>query len=454
MRYDHIIIGTGQAGPPLASVIANHGQKVAIIEKGLLGGTCVNTGCTPSKAYIASARRAWMARESGALGIRVRGEVEVDFSKVKERKDLLIGESRENLERKLTENDNISLFRGKAEFAGPHRVKVNGKILEADHIHINTGARAMIPEGYENVDWLTNETLLDLDTLPRHLIIVGGGYVALEFGQMFSRLGSKITLLVRGDRLVTKEDKDISEAVFKILKNEGLDILLNTEVDEAVQGKGEVQLKVRTRDTSRILTGSHLLLATGRQPNTDDLGLEKVGVRCDEKGYIQVDEALVTNIPHIRALGDCNGQGAFTHTAYHDFQIVASHLYGDRKRYLSDRIFCYAIYIDPALARVGMNEQQIRKKNISAKVAVMPVKQIARAKEKGETAGILKIWIDSENNTFLGATFLGPGADEYIHSVIDMMYGKSPYTVMKDAVHIHPTFSELLPTMLENLRDL
>lgn len=454
MRFDHIIIGAGQAGPPLASSIADRGGKVAIIEKGFLGGTCVNTGCTPTKAYIASARRAWIAKQSGDMGIYVNGQVIVDLSKVKQRKDQIIQDSRENLEKELTKRRNITLFRGTAEFVGPNQVKVKDSLLEGEYIHINTGARPVIPEGYEKINWLTNESILELNTLPDHLIIVGGGYLALEFGQMFHRLGSQVTLLVRGERVLAKEDEDVSEDVLKILRKEGLEIRLNAEVYETDQTAEGVLVKIHSRGEIQSIEGSHLLLATGRRPNTDDLKLEKAGVKCDEKGYIQVDDSLVTSVPHIRALGDCNGQGAFTHTSYNDFQIVASHLFGDQKRYLSDRIPCYGIYIDPALARVGMNEQEIRKKNISAKVAVIPMREISRAKEKGETEGKLKIFVDSEKNTFLGASFLGAGADEYIHSIIDMMYGNSPYSVMRDAVHIHPTMSEFLPTMLENLKDL
>lgn len=454
MHFDHIIIGAGQAGPPLASSISDHGGKVAIIEKGFLGGTCVNTGCTPTKAYIASARRAWIAKQSGDMGIYTNGQVIVDLPKIKQRKDQLIRDSRKNLEKELTERRNITLFRGTAEFAGPNQVKVNDQLLQGDYIHINTGARPVIPEGYEKINWLTNESILELETLPDHLIIVGGGYLALEFGQMFHRLGSKVTLLVRGNRLMTKEDEDVSEDVLKILRKEGLDIRMNAEVCEANQTSEGVFLKISSQDEIESMAGTHLLLATGRRPNTDDLNLEKAGVKCDEKGYIQVDDALVTTVSHIRALGDCNGQGAFTHTSYNDFQIVASQLFGDHKRYLSDRILCYGIYIDPALARVGMNEQQIREKNISAKVAVIPMREIARAKEKGETEGKLKIFVDSQKNTFLGASFLGTGADEYIHSIIDMMYSNSAYSVVRDAVHIHPTMSELLPSILENLEDL
>lgn len=452
--FEHIIIGTGQAGVPLALRIAQQGETVGIIEKGNLGGTCVNTGCTPTKAYIASARRAWIARHSDELGLDLTGEVKVDFRKIKERKDQLVNESRENIEEQFNRSENISLIRGAAEFIGSHQVSVNGKTYTADKIYINTGARPRIPSGYEDVDWLTNESILQLESLPDHLIIIGGGYVALEFGQMFHRFGSRVTLVVRGNRLISKEDSYISNAIFKILEEEGLGIWLNSEVTEARQEKNDVHLKINRNGERKSLKGSHLLLATGRQPNTDHLSLEEAGIVCDDDGYIEVDDALVTRLPHVRALGDCNGKGAFTHTSYNDFQIVDSHLFGDKKRFVSDRIPTYAIFTDPALARVGMNEQEIQAKNIPAKVAEMPMRNIARAKEKGETKGILKIFIHSVHKTILGATFLGTGADEYIHTLTDMMYSNTTFDKMRDAVHIHPTISELLPTMLENLKDL
>lgn len=454
VAYEHIIIGAGQAGIPLALRIAEQGGTVAIIEKGYVGGTCVNTGCTPTKAYVASARRARMIHCSEEMGIKVMGKVKVDLQKIKERKDQLVKESREGIENQLTQTDKVSLIRGSAEFIGPHHIRVNEKTYTADKIYINTGARPRIPSGYEKVNWLTNESILHLETVPEHLIIIGGGYVALEFGQMFHRFGSEVTLVVRGNRLIPQEDPYISNRMLNILEEEGLNILLGADVTEAHQEETSVRLAVDQKGENKLLKGSHLLLATGRRPNTDQIGLEKAGVKCDDDGYIIVDDALVTCLPHIRALGDCNGKGAFTHTSYNDFQIVDSHLFGQGDRFVSDRIPTYAIFTDPALARVGMNEQEILEKNIPARVAKMPMKNIARAKEMGETEGILKIFIHSKENTFLGATFLGTGADEYIHSLTDMMYSHATFHRMKNAIHIHPTISELLPTMLENLEDL
>ena len=454
MNYDAIIIGTGQAGPPLALSLAKKGKKVAIVEKSHLGGTCVNTGCTPTKTYIASARRAFVAGNSEELGVGIEGKVKVNLKQIKRRKDKIIQESRDSWEKSFSEEPDISLIRGKAKFIDPKSIEVDGKIFSAETIYINVGARPRIPEGFENVPVLTNETMLELEEIPEHLIIVGGGYVGLEFAQMFNRFGSKVTILERGERLMKQEDEDISEAIAEILKKEDINIRFKSEcISAKPAGEGvEIQLKCETGEPS--IKGSHLLIATGRIPNTDDLGLDTAGINTDKKGYIQVNDRLQTNVNHIFALGDCNGEGAFTHTSYNDFQIIDSHLQGTKKRYLSDRIPCYAAYIDPSLARVGMNLNEIREKGIKANIAVKPMKEIARAKEMGETEGLLKIYTEEGTDKILGASFLGTRADEYIHAIIDVMYADAPYTVIKNAVHIHPTVSELIPTMLEDLKPL
>ncbi|GHA48356.1 mercuric reductase [Salinimicrobium marinum] len=452
MKYDAIIIGTGQAGPPLALSLAKKGKKVAIIEKNHLGGTCVNTGCTPTKTYIASARRVFVARNSEELGVGIEGKVKVNLKQIKRRKDDLIQESRDSWEKSFSEEPGISLIRGKAKFIDSKSIEVDGKIFSAETIYINVGARPRIPEGFENVPVLTNETMLELEEIPEHLIIVGGGYVGLEFAQMFRRFGSKVTILERGERLMKKEDEDISEAIAEILKKEDIHIRFKSEcISAKPAGEGvEIQLECETGEPS--IKGSHLLMATGRIPNTDELGLDAAEIKTDKKGYIQVNERLQTNMDHIFALGDCNGEGAFTHTSYNDFQIVDSHLQGTEKKYLSDRISCYAAYIDPSLARVGMNLEEIREKGLKANIAIKPMKEIARAKEMGETDGLLKIYTEEGTDKILGASFLGTRADEYIHAIIDVMYADAPYTVIKNAVHIHPTVSELIPTMLQNLK--
>ncbi|MCX2839126.1 FAD-containing oxidoreductase [Salinimicrobium sp. MT39] len=453
-KFDAIIIGTGQAGPPLASSLAKNGLQTAIIEKRELGGTCVNTGCTPTKAYVASARRAFIARNSREMGVNIEGHVQVDLKTIKARKDQLIADSHEGLERTFEKEELITLFRGKAVFLDDHTILVNGEELTAEKIFINVGGRPRVPKDFEAVNYLTNRSMLELEEVPKNLVIVGGGYVGLEFAQMFSRFGSEVTILERGSALMKKEDDDIAEAITEIIKESGINVLLNSDCIKAAEKNGEIEVTYNCEAGSKKITTSHLLLAVGRVPNTNDLGLEKTGVELDDHGFIKVNDELQTSVSHIWALGDCNGEGAFTHTAYNDFQIVNSTFYEDRKRKLSDRFPCYAAYIDPPLARVGLDEKQIKAKGIKAKVAEMPMKKVARAKEKGETAGKMKIFIDADTDKILGATFLGTGADEYIHTVIDQMYAGATYQVMRDAVHIHPTVSELIPTMLENLREL
>lgn len=453
-EFDAIIIGTGQAGPSLAASLAAHGYKTAIIEKGHVGGTCVNVGCTPTKAYVASARRAFAAGNSEAHGVILEGRLKIDLKRIKERKDKLILDSRSGLEKMFSDTENITLIRGKAVFLNEHTVEVNNEKYTAEKIYINAGGRPRIPEGFRAVEYLTNESILELEEAPEHLVIVGGGYVGLEFGQMFRRFGSKVSILERGNQLLKKEDEDIAEDIAGILRDSGIEVKLNSDcISAETTGEG-IAVKFNCEDTLDKIKASHVLVAAGRIPNTDDLGLDKARIKRDENGFIQVNNELQTNIAHIWALGDCNGQGGFTHTAYNDFQIVNSHLFEERKRYLSDRFTCYAAFIDPPLARVGLNEKEIKEQGIKARIATRPMHTIARAKEKGETAGKLKVFIEAETNKILGATFLGTGADEYIHTVIDQMYAGASYTVIRDAMHIHPTVSELLPTMLESLKDI
>lgn len=438
----------------MAASLAKHGFKIAIIEKGHLGGSCVNVGCTPTKAYVASARRAYIAGNSKELGVSINGEVHIDLRKIKARKDQIIGDSRSGLEKLLTTTDGITLLRGKATFVNDHTVLVNDERYSADNIYINVGARPRIPGGFEDVPYLTNETILNLEEIPEHLIIVGGGYIGLEFGQMFCRFGSQVTILEKGTRLFRKEDEDISDIIAEIMDESGIEVILDSDCMRANMEGNEIAVTYNCGSGEKKVKGTHLLLATGRIPNTDLLNLEAAGLDIDRRRYIRVNDELQTNVEHIWALGDCNGEGAFTHTSYNDFQIVNSHLFEDKKRYLSDRITCYAAFIDPPLARVGMNHRQIKDKGINAKMAEYPMSKVARAIEMGETTGKLKIYIDSDSQKMLGATFLGTGADEYIHTVIDQMYAGASYDVIRDAIHIHPTVSELIPTMLESLKRL
>jgi pyruvate/2-oxoglutarate dehydrogenase complex dihydrolipoamide dehydrogenase (E3) component len=454
MKYDAVIIGTGQAGPPLAAKLAGNGIKTAIIEKDTYGGTCVNVGCTPTKAYVASARRAWAAKNSAELGVSVQGDVQINLKKIKARKDKIVEESREGLKDFLHGQENLDTYHGKAVFTGPKTLEVAGNTLEADQIFINVGAKPRIPDGFDKVDYLTNASILELKEIPDHLIIVGGGYIGLEFGQMFSRFGSEVTIIEKGNKLLKKEDNDIAQAITQIIKSEGINLRLNAECVSGLEENGQVTVDLDCDEDVNRVSGSHLLMAAGRVPATDSLGLEHTEITVDDRGYISVNDHLETTVENVFALGDCNGEGAFTHTAYNDYQIVSSYLFDDGERTLNNRYTCYAAYIDPPLARVGLNEAQVKEKGINAKMATRPMTRVARAKEKGETQGLMKIIVEAETDKILGATFLGTGADEYIHSIIDLMYAGAPYTVIRDAVHIHPTVSELIPTMLEQLEPL
>lgn len=454
MKYDAIIIGTGQAGPPLAGKLAGNGYKTVIIEKDQYGGTCVNVGCTPTKAYVASARRAWAAKNSSDLGISVDGEVKIDLKTIKKRKDEIVDESRGGLTDFLENTENLTVYNGHAKFIDNKTVEVNGKKLEADKIFINTGAKPRIPDGFKDVDYLTNRSILELETIPEHLVIVGGGYIGLEFGQMFRRFGSEITIIEQGNQLLSQEDDEFCEAISDIIKNDGINVRFNAECISGSITDDGVVVDLDCEEDDNQLKGSHVLLAAGRIPATDNLGLNQTDIVTDERGYITVSDHLETSVSNVFALGDCNGEGAFTHTAYNDYQIVSSLLFEKGDRTLRDRHTCYACFIDPPLARVGLNEKQVRNKGIDAQIATRPMSRIARAKEKGETQGLLKLIVETDTAQILGATFLGTGADEYIHTIIDMMYAGAPYTTIRDAVHIHPTVSELIPTMLEALEPL
>ncbi len=455
-RYDAIVIGTGQAGPSLAAELADSGKQVAVVERHRFGGTCVNVGCIPTKALVASARAAHVAHRGGDFGVVIDGQIRVDMERVKARKDAIVRQSNEGVENWLRGLDNCTVYEGHARLEGPHTVRVDEKQLEADQIFINVGARAYVPPlpGLDRVQYLTNSGMMDVDVLPEHLVIIGGGYIGLEFAQMYRRFGSRVTVIEMGDRLIRQESEDVSEAVKEILESEGVDVRLKAEC-VSLDGRGKsVVARVDCDDGAPEVAGSHLLLAVGRRPNTDDLGLDSVDVELDARGHIQVDDTLQTNTPGIWALGECNGRGAFTHTAYNDYEIVAANLLHDDPRRVTDRIECYALYIDPPLGRVGMTERQVLESGRSALVATRPMTRVGRAREKGETQGFMKVLVDAQSNQILGAAILGVGGDEVVHSILDVMYAKAPYTVIQRAVHIHPTVSELIPTMLADLRPL
>ncbi len=438
-QYDAIVIGTGQAGPPLARRLATAGWKVAVIERGLFGGTCVNTGCIPTKAMVASAYAAQLARRASEFGVTITGGVTVDLGKVMARKAEISRASRDGLEQSLKSLENCTVYQGHARFESAREVSVAGDTLTSEKIFIDVGGRAAIPdiEGLSDTPYLTNSSIMSLNTLPTRLLIVGGGYIGIEFAQMFRRFGSEVTLLTAGGRLAPNEDEDVSQAIYEILTRERISVVLNA---------GRIDLAKYDR--------SHLLIAAGRRPNTDDLGLEKAGVAVDSHGYIQVDDQLRTNVPGIWAMGDCNGKGAFTHTSYNDFEIVAANLLDDDPRRVSDRILTYGLFIDPPLGRAGMTEAEVRRRGKPALIGKRPMTRVGRAVEKGETQGFMKVLVDAESKLILGAAILGPGGDEAIHSILDVMYAKQPYTVIQRAVHIHPTVSELIPTMLGELKPI
>jgi pyruvate/2-oxoglutarate dehydrogenase complex dihydrolipoamide dehydrogenase (E3) component len=451
--YDAIVIGTGQSGPALTRRLVAAGWKVAIIERKLFGGTCVNTGCTPTKTLVASAYAAHLARRSAEYGVTIDGPIGVDMKKVKARKDAIAGASRKGVERSLKTLKGCTVYEGHAQFGGPKEVKVGNEILRADKIFINVGGRAVVPPipGLDQVPYLTNSSMMDVDFLPRHLVVLGGSYIGLEFAQMYRRFGSEVTVIELATHLIPREDADVSQAVAGFLKDEGIDIRVNSKVVGVEKKGNDIAVSVETGGKQSQVAGSHLLLAIGRRPNTDDLGLDKAGIATDPRGYIEVDDQLCTNVPGIWALGDCNGRGAFTHTSWNDFEIVAANLLDNDPRRVSDRITAYALYTDPPLGRAGMTEAEVRKAGRPALIATMAMEDVSRAYEKGETKGFMKILVDQETKQILGASLLGVSGDEVIHCILDVMYAKAPSTVLRRAMHIHPTVSEFIPTMLEDL---
>ncbi|HET9890013.1 MAG TPA: FAD-containing oxidoreductase [Mycobacterium sp.] len=452
-HFDAIIVGAGQAGPPLAGRLTAVGQRVAVVERKLIGGTCVNTGCIPTKTLVASAHAAHLARRGAEYGVGT-GSVSVDMAKVKARKDEIMLGDRKGVEDWLEGMTGCTVFRGHAVFQDPHTVRVGDDVLHGDRIFLNVGGRAVVPDipGLSDVDFLTNVSVLELDTVPTHLVIVGGGYIALEFAQMYRRFGARVTVVERGPRLASREDEDVSSTVEEILRAEGIDIIVDADdMRIAKTGNG---FELTPREGAAPVQGSHLLLAVGRRPNTDDLGLEAAGVQTDARGYIAVDDQLKTSVDHIWAMGDCNGKGAFTHTSYNDFEIVAANLLDDDPRRVSDRITTYALYIDPPLGRAGMTVDQVRSAGRKALVGKRPMTRVGRAVEKGETQGFMKVVVDADTQEILGAAILGVGGDEAIHGILDVMSAKAPYTTLSRTMHIHPTVSELIPTMLQELSPL
>jgi len=455
-KFDAIIIGTGQSGPSIAQRMTQEGLKTAIIERKLFGGTCVNVGCIPTKALVASARAAHMARRGSDFGVVIDGPVSVDMKAVKARKDGIVRQSSEGVTNWMKNMDGLTVYEGHGSLEGPNTVSVNGDLLEADRIVLNVGGRALVPDmpGIHDIPYFTNSNMMEVDFLPEHLIVIGGSYIGLEFAQIYRRFGSKVTVVHRGDRLVNREDEDVSEAILGILENEGIEVRLNATCAAFEKRGDKIAVTSDCPDGPEEAVGSHVLLAVGRLPNTHDLGLDKAGVETDKRGFITVDDQLRTNVPGIWAVGDANGRGAFTHTSYNDHEILVANMFDDDPRRVSDRLTTYGLFVDPPLGRVGMSESEVRKSGRKALIGKMMMSRVGRAKERSETQGFMKILIDAETDKILGAAFLGIGGDEIVHAITDLMYADAPYTVIQRAMHIHPTVSELIPTMLGDLKPL
>lgn len=458
-RFDALVIGSGQAGNPLTRRLAEAGRRVAIVERKRFGGTCLNVGCIPTKAWVASARAVHAIRTADALGVSVAGAVTVDMARIKARKDRIVSQGSGGVEQGLRRAAGVTVIQGHARFVAPRTVRADGQTLEADQVFINVGARAFAPPlpGLDGVPFLTNSTLLELDRVPAHLVILGGSYIGLEFGQMFRRFGSAVTMLERMDRLIPREDPDVSAAVREIVEREGVRVLTGADVSAvlgAAGGREGVRLRLKGAGLPDTVEGSHLLVAIGRRPNTDDLGAREGGIALDKAGYVAVDDGLKTSAPGVWALGDCNGRGAFTHTSYNDYEIVAANLLEGASRKVSDRIASYALYIDPPLGRAGLTETQVRASGVSALVGTYPMTRIARARLKNETQGFMKIVAAADTRRILGAAILGVEGDEIAGALLTAMYAGTSYTVLQNSVPPHPTIGEFLPVLLEEMKPL
>ena len=455
-RFDAIIVGTGQAGPSLAARMTREGLKTAIIERKLFGGTCVNVGCIPTKTLVASARAAYVARRGADYGVAIGGPIAVDMKQVKARKDAVVQQSNEGVTKWLKTMENLTVYEGHGRLESANSVRVNGDLLEADKIVLNVGGRARVPDlpGLDVVDYLTNSTMMEVDALPEHLIVIGGSYIGLEFAQMYRRFGSRVTVVEMGDRLIARDDEDVSAEVKAILEAEGVEVRLEAECVAFASRGGQVAVNVDCPPSPEDIVGSHVLLAVGRNPNTHDLGLEAAGVETDPRGFVVVDDQLRTNVPGIWAIGDVNGRGAFTHTSYNDYEILAANLFDDDPRRVSDRVLTYGLFIDPPLGRVGLTEREVRESGRKALVGKMAMSRVGRARERGETQGFMKVLVDAETDKILGAAILGIGGDEVVHSLLEVMYADAPASVIRRAVHIHPTVTELIPTLLGDLKPL
>lgn len=453
MIYDAIVIGSGQGGNPLSHKLADLGWRVALIEKEYLGGTCINTGCTPTKTMVASAQVAHYARHAARWGVRT-GEVSVDLPGIVARKDAIVQSFRSGQQRKVDQRPNLDLNRGHARFVGPHAIQVGAEVLEGERIFVNTGTRPDIPriEGLDETAYLTNASIMELREVPEHLLVLGGGYIGLEFGQMFGRFGSRVTIVHRGDEILTREDPDVAAEMQKILEGEGISFVLRARTSRVQRANGRITLILDGDGGSQVISGSHLLVAAGRRPNTDDLGLEQAGVQTDAKGYIAVNGRLETNVPGIWALGDVKSGPAFTHISYNDYQILYANLVEGQNLTIDHRIIPYSVFTDPQLGRVGMTEKEARAKGHSLKIGKIPMGWVARAIERDETSGFMKLVVDAPNDRILGAAILATEGGELIQMLGTLMLAGLPYTLLKGAVYIHPTLAEGFFTLMEEVK--
>lgn len=452
-RYDALVVGAGQAGPALCARLDKAGLKTALVERKLLGGTCVNVGCIPTKTLVASARAVHMARRGAEFGFS-SSAVQTDLRAVKARKDGIVRQSADGLAGWIAGMKNVSLVRGQARFTAPRTIAVGERVLEAERIFLNVGGRAMVPDipGVRDVPFLTSTTMMDMDTVPEHLVIIGGSYIGLEFAQMYRRFGSRVTVVERMAKLLPREDDDVAAEIRAILEREGVAIRTGAECMALKRVDSGISVNLECRGSEPVAQGSHVLFAVGRLPNTHDLGLKAAGIETDARGYVQVDDQCRTSAEGVWCMGDANGRGAFTHTSWNDYEIVAANLFDNDPRGISDRIPCYALFIDPPLGRVGMNEEEAKKSGRRLLRAKMPMARVGRAREAGETQGFMKVLVDADSKELLGAAILGLNGDEIVHSLLDVMYAKQPYTTIQRAVHIHPTVTELVPTLLGSLK--
>jgi pyruvate/2-oxoglutarate dehydrogenase complex dihydrolipoamide dehydrogenase (E3) component len=452
-RFDAIVVGAGQAGPAIAARCAKEGLRTAVIERGNFGGTCVNVGCVPTKTLVASARAIHQARRGAEFGF-TSGDVHVDMARVMARKDGIVGASRSGVEAWMRGLKQAEVIVGEARFVAPAMLEVAGRRLTAPRIFLNVGGRSVRPElpGIDQVPTLDNVSILALTQVPEHLVIVGGSYIGLEFAQLMRRLGAEVTVVERSARLLPREDDDVSDGVHAILQAEGVRFALGSECIALSRDAGRIVVGAACASEQPPIAGSHVLLAVGRRPNTDGLGLEHAGIRTDARGFIVVDEQCRSSAEGVWAVGDCNGRGAFTHTSWNDHEIVVANVFDNDPRRISDRIDCYALFIDPALGRIGMTETQARASGRSLLRAKMPMQRVGRAREAGETQGFMKVLADADSQQLLGAAILGLNGDEVVHSLLDVMAAKQPYTVISRTVHIHPTVTELVPTLLQQLQ--